>query len=305
MSPDSVIKRSKWTAAFTGVSGRFYAGMAFGVLALIALAIYGSLTISSILLDGKRSELKHLTEAAVSIVADLEARARRGEMTEEQAKKVASDTLRVLRYGGSEYFFIQDYKYVMVMHPFNKALEGKDNSAVKDANGLALFKEIVDVGRSGGGFINYLFNKPNQTVPQPKLSYAMNFDKWGWVIGTGVYIDDLAAVAASYRNLYLMLVVGAGIVLIAVAFALGRSISRPIQKLVVSMRSVAEGDLSVVVEGTGRRDEIGVMAGAVQVFKEQGLEARRLAAEQAAETQAKMRRAQMLDELTRGFESKV
>ncbi|WP_245444335.1 methyl-accepting chemotaxis protein [Microvirga sp. KLBC 81] len=305
MSREAFNTRSKWANAFAGVAGKFYAGMAAGILALVVLAIYGSMTISTILTEQKKTELKNLVEAAVSIVADFEARSKRGEMSEDEAKKRASYELRILRYGGSEYFFIMDYQNVMLMHPFSKALEGKDNSNLKDANGVAFLKEMVTVGRAGGGFVPYLFPKPNRTEPSPKLSYAVNFDKWGWVIGTGVYIDDLEVIDASYRNIFLALVAAAAIVLIAIAFGLGRSISNPIQKLVTNMRSLASGDLTVTVEGISRRDEIGVMANAVQVFKDNAIEARRLAAEQEAEMQAKMRRAQMLDELTRRFETKV
>jgi methyl-accepting chemotaxis protein len=305
MSDKSSTILNKLTRSFSGVAGRFYAGIAAGIVALIALAIFGSVTISTVLTEQKKAELKHLVETAVSIVADFEARAKRGEMSEDEAKKRASETLRILRYGGSEYFFIQDYQTVMLMHPFSKTLEGKDNSAVKDTNGVAFLKEIGNAGRAGGGFVAYLFPKPNQPEPLPKLSYATNFDKWGWVIGSGVYIDDLAMIAASYRNLFLTLVAGAAAFLLLIAFGLGRSISKPIQRLVENMRALAGGDLSVVIEGTSRRDEIGVMAGSVQVFKD-ALIAKKQADEAAAlEADAKTRRAEVLDQLTRRFEQNV
>jgi methyl-accepting chemotaxis protein len=305
MSDKSSTILNKLTRSFSGVAGRFYAGIAAGIVALIALAIFGSVTISTVLTEQKKAELKHLVETAVSIVADFEARAKRGEMSEDEAKKRASETLRILRYGGSEYFFIQDYQTVMLMHPFSKTLEGKDNSAVKDTNGVAFLKEIGSAGRAGGGFVAYLFPKPNQPEPLPKLSYATNFDKWGWVIGSGVYIDDLAMIAASYRNLFLTLVAGAAALLLLIAFGLGRSISKPIQRLVENMRALASGDLGVAIEGTSRRDEIGVMAGSVQVFKD-ALIAKKQADEAAAlEADAKTRRAEVLDQLTRRFEQNV
>ena len=305
MSNKSSAIRNKLTRSFSGIASRFYAGIAAGIMALIALAIFGSATISTVLTDQKKTELKHLVETAVSIVADFEARAKRGEMSEDEARKRASETLRILRYGGSEYFFIQDYQTVMLMHPFSKTLEGKDNSAVKDTNGVAFLKEIGNVGRAGGGFVAYLFPKPNQPEPLPKLSYATNFDKWGWVIGSGVYIDDLGATASSYRNLFLTLVAGAAALLLLIAFGLGRSISKPIQKLVANMGSLASGDLNAAIEGTSRRDEIGVMARSVQVFKD-AMIAKKNADETAAlEADAKTRRAEMLHQLTRRFEANV
>ncbi|MBJ6128534.1 methyl-accepting chemotaxis protein [Microvirga splendida] len=299
----SIFKRM--TGALSGVTGKFYIGMATSIVALVVLAIVGSYEISHSLTEQKKAELKNLVETAVSVVADLEARSKRGEIPEDEAKKRASDALRVLRYSGSEYFFIMDYQNVMLMHPFSKALEGKEHSNLKDANGVTFLKDMVTVGRAGGGFVSYLFPKPNQTEPLPKLSYAVNFEKWGWVIGTGVYVDNLAATAASYRNMFLMLVAGAAIVLVGLAFGLGRSISKPIQRLVTNMRSLASGDLGVAVEGTGRRDEIGQMAGSVQVFKDAML-AKKAADEQAfLEADAKTRRAHALDEMTKRFEANV
>ena len=287
------------------VTGRFYTAVAAGILALIALAIFGSATISSILLERKKSELKNLTEVALSIVKDYESRAMRGEMSEDEAKKMAVQSLRALRYGGSDYFFIIDYQSVMVMHPFSQALEGKNQSGLKDSNGTHYVKEMVEAGKAGGGFVPYLWPRPNTTIPSPKESYAVGFDKWNWVVATGVYIDDLSAMAAEKRNVFLVFVAAAALALIGIAFALGRSISNPIQKLVSSMRDIAGGNLDVPVEGTTRRDEIGVMAGAVQVFR-QALIDKKLADEEAAlEADAKTRRAQRLDELATRFEMNV
>jgi methyl-accepting chemotaxis protein len=198
-----------------------------------------------------------------------------------------------------------DYQYVMLMHPFSKTLEGKEHSTLKDSNGVFFLKDMVTVARAGGGFVPYLFPKPNTTEPLPKLSYAVTFDKWGWVVGTGVYVDSLAAIGASYRNLFVMFVSVAALILVGIAFMLGRSISKPIHRLVNNMDALAHGDLNVVVDGTARRDEIGRMAGSVQVFKD-AMVAKKHADEQAAvEADAKTRRAEALDQLTKTFERNV
>jgi len=287
------------------ITGRFYAAVIAGILALASLAIYGSLTISTLLTESKQRELKSLTESAISIVADLEARSKRGEMTVEEAKKRASDVVRAIRYNGKEYFFIFDYNVVNLMHPFDKSLEGKDLSALKDVNGTYFTKAMVDAGKRGGDFVNYFWPRPNQTVPSPKLTYSAPFEPWGWVLATGVYVDDLAVIAAEKRNFFLMLVAASTIALLIVAFVLGRSISKPIQRLIEVMKALAGGRLDVVVEGTSRHDEIGTMAGAVQVFKD-ALIAKKEADEAAAlEADAKTRRAQRLDELAKRFEANV
>ncbi|MXQ11143.1 methyl-accepting chemotaxis protein, partial [Microvirga makkahensis] len=304
MSQNAFTARAKWANALMGVAGRFYAGMAFGILALIALAIYGSLTISSILLERKHAELKGLAQTATTLIAGYQERARKGELSVEEAKKRATDSLRSMRYNGNDYFVVLDYTNFVVMHP-NKDTEGKNLSDVKDANGVYVTREQVAAGRKGGGFVNFSWPKLNETVPSPKTVYAVSVPEWEWVVAAGMYVDDLAVLNATYRNLFLAFVGVSAVILIAIAFGLGRSISRPIQKLVDNMRGLADGDLSMTVEGTARRDEIGVMANAVQVFKDNAIEARRLAAEQEAENQAKMRRAQALDELTQRFETQV
>ncbi|MFD2225970.1 methyl-accepting chemotaxis protein [Microvirga arabica] len=290
--------------AFSGVTGRFYAGIAASILALIALSIYGSLTISSILLERKQAELKSLAQTATTLIAGYEERAKKGELTVEEAKKRAADTLRTMRYNGNDYFVVLDYTNFVIMHP-NKATEGKNLSDVKDANGTYVTREQVEAGKRGGGFVNFLWPKLGETVPSPKTVYAVSVPQWEWVVAAGMYIDDLAAINATYRNVFLAFVGVSALILMGIAFGLGRSISKPIQQLVANMRSLASGDLSVAVESTGRRDEIGQMAGSVQVFKD-AMIAKKLADEQAAlEADAKTRRAEALDQLTKHFEVNV
>jgi diguanylate cyclase (GGDEF)-like protein/PAS domain S-box-containing protein len=97
-----------------------------------------------------------------------------------------------MRYDGSEYFWINDLQPRMVMHPVMPELDGKDLSDFTDPNGKRLFVEFVDtVRKSGAGFVEYLWPKPGLTQPVPKISYVKGFSPWGWVIGSGIYIDDV------------------------------------------------------------------------------------------------------------------
>ncbi|HZH50239.1 MAG TPA: cache domain-containing protein [Microvirga sp.] len=296
--------RTKLTGAFSGVAGRFYAGMAAGILALIALAIYGTVTISTILTERKQAELRNLAQSATTLIAGFEERARKGEFSIEEAKKRAADALRTMRYNGNDYFVVLDYTSFVVMHP-NKATEGKNLADVKDANGTYITREQVEAGKKGGGFVDFLWPKLNETVPSPKTVYAVSFPQWEWVVAAGMYVDDLAVINAAYRSVFLAFVGVSTVILVSIAFGLGRSISRPIGRLVENMSSLTRGDLDASIEGAERKDEIGTMARAVQVFKD-ALIAKRTADEQAAlELDAKMRRAQALDHLTKQFEANV
>ncbi|MCB8820797.1 methyl-accepting chemotaxis protein [Microvirga rosea] len=297
-------KPRRTVSVLTSVAGRFYAGMAAGILALIILAIYGSMTISTILLDRKQSELKHLVESTVSMIAAIDAKAQREGVPQERAQQDALELVRNLRYDTNEYFVVLSYKNVILSSP-NRSIEGNDMTSVKDANGVFFTREQVDAAKAGGGYVRFLWPKLGETVPGPKMSYAGAYSKWNWAISSGVYIDDLAATAATYRNIFLAIVAVATVILIGAAFGLGRSISRPIQKLVESMRALADGDLSVSVEGTSRRDEVGVMATAVQTFKDVMIAKKDADEAAAVEADAKMRRAQVLDELTKRFEANV
>jgi hypothetical protein len=118
-----------------------------------------------------------------------------GALSVEQAKDLAVGQIRTLRYGsdGKDYFWINDLRPVMVMHPYRLDLEGHDLSAFSDPNGKRLFKEFVEVaGRDGAGFVDYMWQrKDDPTRVVPKLSYIELFGPWGWIIGTGVYLEDV------------------------------------------------------------------------------------------------------------------
>ncbi len=115
-----------------------------------------------------------------------------------QAK--AKDAIKKIRFGSDGYFWINDFTPRMVMHPTNPALEGKDLSQAKDPNGKFLFNEFVKVARNEGrGVVDYMWPKPGFEKPQPKISYVEAFKEWDWIIGTGIYADDIDALLAKEK----------------------------------------------------------------------------------------------------------
>ena len=116
------------------------------------------------------------------------------EVAEEKLRSESAQIIKALRYGpeNKDYFWINDMHPTMVMHPFKPQLDGKDLSDNKDPNGKKLFVEMVKVcGDKGEGFVDYYWPKYGADKPQPKLSFVKLFKEWGWVIGTGIYIDDI------------------------------------------------------------------------------------------------------------------
>ena len=144
----------------------------------------------------------------------------------DEAKKMALLRVKALRYNKDDYFWVSDLDARMVMHPFKPEMDGKDQSGYKDPNGKRLFVEMANVCQEkGGGSVEYMWPKPGETKPSPKMSYVKLYKPWGWVIGTGVYFDELAALTAvSYIILGLIILGSAAGLLLS--FFMARSISR-------------------------------------------------------------------------------
>ena len=131
-------------------------------------------------------------QSAAGILKHFHSLESAGSLSREEAQKQAMEVVRGLRYDAQEYFWINDQTPVMLMHPMNAKLEGQNLSGFKDPDGKALFNEMVAITRSqGAGQVDYRWPKPGATDPVPKISYVELFQPWGWIIGSGVYVDDV------------------------------------------------------------------------------------------------------------------
>lgn len=173
------------------------------------------------LMEQKKKAIATLTQTAWSILAHHEQLARSGQVTVEQAKEHSIKEIRELRYGpeGKDYFWINDLHPRMVMHPYRADLEGGEIASFTDPSGKHLFSDFVSVAKSdGAGFVPYLWqwkDEPDRVVP--KLSYVKLFEPWGWIIGTGIYLDDITAEIdrATKKALYISMGVLALVVLLS------------------------------------------------------------------------------------------
>jgi methyl-accepting chemotaxis protein len=188
----------------------------------------------------RQSNMRNLTEAAATLVDHFAQQAERGAMTRESAQAAARMAVSQMRYGNGGYLWINDMQPRMVMHPTNPALDGKDLSDYRDPAGVALFVKMVEVCQAaGGGEVRYEWPKPGSTRPVPKISYVKLSRAWGWVVGSGVYVDDVEA--AMDRRLRLSY----GVVLLIVCTCgplsvfLVRSVSRPLERLAGSLSETA------------------------------------------------------------------
>jgi methyl-accepting chemotaxis protein len=289
------------------IGRRIYSLIGLSVLGLLVIGGLDSRELALSLKQQKQIELQHLGELALGIVKEEHAAAEKGDVAVADAQKRAMTRVAALRYGNNDYFWINDMQPRMVMHPIKPELNGQDITSLKDPNGKALFVEFVNVVRKdGAGFVPYEWPKPGFDKPQPKLSYVTGFAPWGWVIGTGVYIDDLSAQtwASTQRTLLV-----AGLVLLftlAVSMLVARGITTPLQRVTVAMNDLAGGRLDVEVPGIGRRDEVGEMAAAVEVFKSNAIARQGLEGEQKeAEARAVARRRADMHKMADDFEGAV
>lgn len=147
---------------------------------------------SSIFYDDKQQESKHLSGTAHTIVQGFYNLSLSEKMNQNDAMKMALQALRQARYDEDGYFWINDLDGFMILHPAMPHLENTNVSQVTDGKGFFLFQEFVKQAKAGGGWVEYLWAKPNRAILSvPKLSYVTLFEPWGWVIGTGLYLDDI------------------------------------------------------------------------------------------------------------------
>ncbi len=239
--------------------------------ALMAIALFASLRFFVVLphirhniLERKHETIKELARSAVSGLASFHARESAGEMTRQQAQDAAADYLRSLRYGpeDKDYYWIITGDYWVVMNPYRRDLEGRDVSDYIGPDGTNFFRDIVSaVEADGFGYVEYLWqwqDDPNRF--ERKVSYAVHFKPWNWIVGTGLYLDDAQVeITALTRNITMMslaiVLVTAVLVFVTVAQSLKAQRARSsAQETLEESERRYEGLIETMNEGLGVLD---------------------------------------------------
>ena len=189
----------------------------------------------------KELKTRHLVEAAYSIADHYRVQAQKGTLSDEEARKEAMAAVKDMRYEKNDYFWINDMSPKMIMHPIDANLDGKDLSTKTDPNGKRMFVEMAEVCRKNGeGFVHYAWHKTGSDKPLPKISYVKLLPEWGWIIGSGIYVDDVDKEIASI--ILTILGVAAVVVLISLSlsFLMAKSISTPIHRFAENLDQGAE-----------------------------------------------------------------
>ncbi|MCP1496069.1 methyl-accepting chemotaxis protein [Pseudomonas migulae] len=210
---------------------------------LLTLGVLMLKQIHEDLYHAKAQKTQHVVQTASGILTYYHGLETAGTLTREAAQKQALTAVRGLRYDQNDYFWINDLTPVMIMHPANPKLDGQNLSAIRDPDGFAVFNEMVALAKAkGAGAIDYRWPKPGASDPVAKTSYVKLFEPWGWVIGSGVYIDDMQAefMAQVWKATVVGLVIAAIMALLVILIA--RSIVRPLQDTVNAMANIASGE---------------------------------------------------------------
>lgn len=244
------------------ISQRLWLILVVSMTMLLALGLLMLNQIHDDLYEGKAQKTQHVVQAASGILKYYHGLETAGTLSREAAQQQALTVVSQLRYDNDDYFWINDLRPYMVMHPTNAKLDGNDVSAIKDPDGFAIFSEMANLAKTkGSGTVDYRWPKPGSDAPVQKTSYVQLFEPWGWVIGSGVYIDDMQA--EFWGQVWQACWVGLGIAIIMAALVtlIARSIVRPLQDAVQAMANIASGesDLTRSLDTHGR-DEVTQLA---------------------------------------------
>ncbi|EOX4457273.1 methyl-accepting chemotaxis protein [Vibrio antiquarius] len=193
-------------------------------------------------------------------------------------KEAAKEILKAMRFESDGYFFAYDSQGVNTLHAIKPSLEGKNLYDLKDENGVAVIAGLIDASQKGDGFLYFSWHKPTIDAQAPKLGYAEYLSKWDWVLGTGVYIDDIDQQVAIHRELktqelkehtlsaVLISVIGLIITSILTSIVVSKGI-QPLQHVAASLKDVAAGggDLTARLK-VESQDEVGEVAAAFNEF---------------------------------------
>ncbi len=252
------------------ITPRLWFILALSVIGLLIVTAVAVSNLKSTLLEQKQIQTRHQVETAHALIQHFYDLSQTHQLSDQDAKKAAMAAVKALRYDGDDYFWINDMTPVMVMHPIKPDLDGKDLSGIKDPNGKLLFMAFIKtVQQQGSGFVGYYWPKPGAKDPVEKLSYVKGFQPWGWIVGSGIYIDDVEQAFA--ENAQYLGAISAAIILIIllVCTLIAKSITTPLNETVAALRNISEGDGDLTVRLTiSANDEISQLRSSFNLFVE-------------------------------------
>jgi len=216
------------------------------------------------LMTEKMQATKAVVEVAYAVLQSNLSDVKSGKRTLEQAQQDALQEIKELRYHGNEYFWVNDLDTKVLMHPIKPELIGKTQTENRDPNGKQLYVEFVKVCREKGeGVVDYEWAKPGLSKPVPKISYVKLMREWGWIVGSGIYVDDVK----SEMNKMKWQVIGGtallALLIFAFAWFVARRIKLALDQAIGASQRIASGDLTAQIE-VHSTDETGALLGSLK-----------------------------------------
>ena len=263
--------RGNMTSSFLNrlsVRNRIWTIVAVLIGSIVLGSVIDTLMLRKALWHEKEHTTRQLVESAFSVLSHFHRLQEKGELFEAAAQAAAIATIKAMRYDEREYFWLNDLGTPfpkMIMHPTVPALDGQvldaqqfncatsvrvgtDGAFTATDGKKNLFVAFVEVVNQGGqGYVTYDWPKPKAEGGAteklyPKLSYVRKFEPWGWVIGSGIYIDNVGEAVRTQAGGNALLVAGAGIILLLFASLMARSITQPLRLTVSTMRAIGKGE---------------------------------------------------------------
>ncbi|RUO25693.1 methyl-accepting chemotaxis protein [Aliidiomarina minuta] len=210
-----------------------------GTVLMVAFMLFN---LRTVIIDGEQQKLDALNDAAMTLVRDFYQQYRDGDLTQEEAQRRAIQQLDLIRYEGNEYVFTLQRDGVLVQHPFS-GQRGRNVRNFEDPEGTPLFRHMLERTRDNErATVHYIWELPNSSELAPKITRVRTFDEWQWVIGSGVYIDDVAGQLWVQFWRLAGFAVLLSVPLLAIFLLIIRSIVKPLKASIAAMDDIAEGE---------------------------------------------------------------
>ncbi|SFN99157.1 methyl-accepting chemotaxis sensory transducer with Cache sensor [Formivibrio citricus] len=234
-------------------------GVAF--LGIVLLSVFTLFESRASGLVGHQERIKHLVEVANGIVGNYQKLEAEGKLTRAEAQQQAREALRSPRFSKDDYFFIYDFEGRAVMVAGNPKIEGQIMLGKADTRGYKLWDAFVSTAKGpGAGYVEYWFPRAGATESSPKLAYVAAVPGWNWIVGTGVYIDDVSVAmkrkAIQYGLVTLVIIALAGVIGILAARSIVLQLGGEPTMLMAIMRRAANGNLATDFPVNGNQDSV-------------------------------------------------
>ncbi|MBL4832312.1 MAG: methyl-accepting chemotaxis protein [Aliivibrio sp.] len=230
-------------------------------LIILSTQIMSAIDLKENMMTERKAMAKSLVESAVSLIDANALAASNSSLSEQEAKTIAMEQVKAMRFGRNGYLWINDINGIMLMNPIQPNLNGKSMVKSSTATIADAFNQFVNVARNqGSGFVNYLWPQPGSTESESKVSYVKKTANWSWVVGTGVYFSDIEIAFEEMLKSILLWTAFYILLLIVLSSIIANNIIKPLTKLTSTMNKIAmEKDLTIIMKTTGN-DELSSMS---------------------------------------------